>query len=116
MRSTLAQVFQCLCDANLKLQIKKCSFYRDTVKFLGHVISSAGTGTSIATDPDKIEKVSQWPVPVSVWEVRQFFGLVNYYRQFVKNCSELAKPLYCLTIYFSGLNSVNMHLKPCIGF
>ena len=69
----LAQVFQCLRDANLTLQIKKCSLCRDT---LGHVISSAG----IATDPEKIEKVSQWPVPVNVQEVQQFLGLVNYYR------------------------------------
>ena len=44
------------------------------MKFLGHVISSAGT----ATDPEKIEKVSQWPVPVNVQEVQQFLGLVNY--------------------------------------
>ena len=34
----LAKVFQRLRQANLKLQVKKCVFGRDTVKFLGHII------------------------------------------------------------------------------
>ena len=53
-------------------------------------ISSAG----ITTDPEKIEKVSEWPVPVSVQEVQQYLGLINYYRRFVKNCVQIAKPLH----------------------
>ena len=63
------------------------------MKFLSHVISSAG----IATDPEKVERVSQWPVPVNGREVQQFLGLVNYYHRFVKDCAQLAKPLYRLT-------------------
>ena len=50
----LAKVFQRLHDANLRLQVKKSVFSKDTVKFLGHIISSGG----IATDPDKITKVA----------------------------------------------------------
>ena len=38
--------FQCLHEAKLKLQVKKCVFGKATVKILGHVISSA----DIATD------------------------------------------------------------------
>ena len=60
---------------------------------MGHVISTAG----IATDPEKVEKVSNWPVPINVREVQQFLGLVNYYRRFVKDCAQLAKPLHRLT-------------------
>ena len=89
----LAEVFQQLRDANLRLQVKKCTFCRDTVKFLGHVTSTAG----IATDPEKVEKVSKWPVPINVREVQQFLGLANYYRRFVKDCAQLAKPLHRLT-------------------
>ena len=89
----LAEVFQQLRDANLRLQVKKCTFCRDTVKFLGHVISTAG----IATDPEKVEKVSKWPVPINIREVQQFVGLVNYYRRFVKDFAQLAKPLHHLT-------------------
>ena len=72
----LAKVFQRLCEANLKLQVKKCVFGRETVKFLGHVILSAG----IATDPEKIAKVAQRPVPLNKQELQQFLGFVKYYR------------------------------------
>ena len=89
----LAQVFQRLRDANLRLQVWKCQFCRDTVKFLGHVISPAG----ITTDPEKIAKVLNWPTPVNKQEIQQFMGLVNYYRRFIKNCSEVSKPLSQLT-------------------
>ena len=89
----LAKVFQRLRQANLKLQVKKCVFGRDTVKFLGHIISSKG----ISTDPEKVARVSQWPVPINKLELQQFLGFVNYYRRFIKDCASISKPLYQLT-------------------
>ena len=43
--------------AGLRLKPKKCGFLRETVKFLGHVISRAG----ILPDPAKTEKVRNYP-------------------------------------------------------
>lgn len=40
-------------------------FGKDTVKFLGHIISSSG----ITTDPEKIARVAQWPVPLNKQEL-----------------------------------------------
>ena len=80
------------------------------MKFLGHIISPTG----ITTDPDKIAKVSHWPIPVNKQEVQQFLGLVNYYRWFVKNCSEVFKPLYCLPneiVRLSERSSARIPLK-----
>ena len=62
------------------------------MKFLGHVISSTG----IATDPEKIAKVDQRPVPLNKQELQQFLGFVNYYRRFIQDCASFAKPLYQL--------------------
>jgi len=37
--------------------------------------------------------VLNWPIPMMVRDIRKFLGLVNYYRQFVKDFAKLARPL-----------------------
>jgi len=80
-------------SAGLKLKPEKCSLMQKSVSFLGHVVSGEG----IATDPKKIETVMEWPVPVSVKDVRSFLGLTGYYRRFVKGYASIAAPLHALT-------------------
>ena len=63
------------------------------MKFLGHIVSSEG----IATDPEKVEKVLEWPTPLNKQELQQFLGFINYYRQFLKDCAQISRPLYQLT-------------------
>ena len=76
----------------LKLRPEKCNFFQKKIKFLGHEISSSG----IATDPDKIKAVVEWPTPTNVKDLRSFLGFASYYRKFVKNFSKLAGPLHDL--------------------
>jgi len=68
--SHLRQVFDRLRQAGLKLQPKKCSFGQKEVKYLGHIVSEKG----IATDPDKVKIVKEYPPPTKVSEVRSFLG------------------------------------------
>ena len=89
----LQDVFTRLRAAGLKLQPKKCHLCSPEVEFLGHVVSAEG----VSTDPKKIEKVANWPTPRSKKEVQQFLGLANYYRRFVENFANIAKPLHRLT-------------------
>ena len=56
------------------------------MSFLGHVISSGG----IYVDPSKIEVMSQWEAPKSVFEIISFLGLAGYYRKFIEGFSKLA--------------------------
>ena len=89
----LSIVFDRLRTAGLKLKPSKCHFLQQKVQFLGHVVSSEG----VTPDPSKIEKVADWPTPTTTKEVQQFLGLASYYRKFVKDFAELAKPLHRLT-------------------
>ncbi len=63
------------------------------VLYLGHVVSAAG----VRPNPAKTEAVSAYPVPKNVHDLRQFLGLANYYRWFVRDFSKIAEPLYQLT-------------------
>jgi len=51
MVKNLREVFLLLRKANLKLNPKKCVFFKRKVKYLGYLISGKG----ISTDPEKIE-------------------------------------------------------------
>ena len=85
----LEAVFQKLMAAGLKLKPTKCFFFRDEIEYLGHVVSGKG----ISTNPKKIEAVTKWPTPKTVYDVRSFLGFVGYYRRFIKNFSNITKPI-----------------------
>lgn len=89
----LKQVFDRFRDAKLRLKPKKCTFFQDEVRYLGHIVSVDG----IKCDMEKIKAVDDWPTPESVSDVRSFLGLASYYRKFIKNFSTLAFPLIQLT-------------------
>ena len=85
----LEAVFQKLCAAGLKLKPSKCFFFKEEIEYLGHVVSGKG----ISTNPKKIEAVSKWPTPRTVYDVRSFLGFVGYYRRFIKNFSKITKSI-----------------------
>jgi len=89
----LTRIFSRLRVANLKLNPKKCELFRRRVKFLGHVVSEEG----VATDPEKVVVVTNWPLPQNVKDVRSFLGLCTYYRRFVPAFADIARPLHKLT-------------------
>lgn len=89
----LREIFTRLREAHLKLQPSKCQFLKSEVSFLGHRISEAG----VATDPDKVGAVRNWPTPMNVEQLRTFVGFASYYRRFVKGFADIAAPLHRLT-------------------
>ena len=89
----LSQVFDCRRNAGLKINPQKCSLFKDQSIFLGHVVSARG----IATDPSKLESVTNWPTPKNVKQVRGFIGLCSYYRKYIKSFADIARPLHQLT-------------------
>ncbi|XP_063371511.1 uncharacterized protein K02A2.6-like [Cydia amplana] len=89
---TLHEVFERLRKYGLRVKKDKCTFFADSVTYLGFVISKQG----VHTCPEKIEAIKQVPVPNNVAELRSFLGLVMYYAKFVPNISTILAPLYAL--------------------
>ena len=85
----LDQVLSRLEEAGLKLKPSKCCLFQREIKYLGHILSEDG----IATDPTKIEKVQNWPIPTERHQLHRFLAFCGYYRRFIQNFSKLAFPL-----------------------
>ena len=56
---------------------------------LGHLVFERG----IEVDEAKIEFIEQLPPPTNVKGIRSFLGHAEFYRQFIKDFSQIAKPL-----------------------
>ena len=91
--SRLAQVFNRIRDAGLRHKPKKCHFTRESVEYLGHVVSAEG----IRTNPEKLRAVNEYPTPFDVRSLRSFLGLASYYKRFVPSFSKVVAPLHALT-------------------
>ena len=89
----LKEVLTCLRDAGLKLKPGKCEILKKSVKYLGRVID----GNGMYPDPEQAQSIEEWIEPRNHKEMQSFLGLSNYYRDFIINYAEKAKPLTELT-------------------
>ena len=96
----LEEIFEQLRKAGLKLKLQKFSFFKKHIQYLGHLISDEG----IQPLPEKLESIAKMPVPQNAKQVKQFLGLVGYYRKFVPHFSDIAMPLTQLTRKNEGFN------------
>src|SRR6266567_859505 len=87
------RVLELLEKHKLYLQPDKCKFERTTVEYLGVIISH----NSVAMDPVKVAGIAEWPALTNKKEVQSFLGFTNFYRRFIKDFSEHARPLFDLT-------------------
>lgn len=85
----LETIFKTLNDANMKIQLDKCEFYKDQVEFLGFVVTTEG----IRSNPKKVDAIANFPIPKTLKSLRSFLGMSGYYRRFVKDYAKIAKPM-----------------------
>ena len=89
----LEEIFSRLRAAGLKLKLEKCSFFKRHIQYLGHLISADG----IQPLPEKLESIAKMPAPRNPKEVKQFLGLVGYYRNFIPRIADISRVLTHLT-------------------
>src|SRR5260221_9523012 len=51
----------------------------------------------VRMDPIKVQGIAQWPTPSCVKDMRSFLGFCNFYRAFIPDFSNIARPLNNLT-------------------
>jgi len=70
-------------------KLEKCQFHKNSVEFLGYIVSSKG----ITMDPAKIKAVQDWPAPKNIKDIQSFLGFANFYRRFIKDFSKIVTPI-----------------------
>ena len=87
------EVLKWLEENDLYVKLEKCIWKVREVGFLGVVIGPNG----IEMEKKKIDGVLSWPEPKNVKDIRKFLDLANYYRRFIKNFAQVARPMNVLT-------------------
>ncbi len=90
----MRQVLQRLREHGIKLKPSKCQIFRREVRYLGRIVSAEGS----QMDPADTEAVRSLKDkrPSTVGQLRAIMGLISYYRQYIKDFSRIAEPLYNL--------------------
>lgn len=96
-------IFNRLKEYSLVLNSKKSVFGQPEVKFLGYLVSNEGTRPL----PDRVADILQYPKPTTAKGLRQFLGMINFYRRFIPKASNtLAKINDLLTPNLKGKASI----------
>ena len=85
----MKKVLQRLWENDLYLKPKKCEFGKMKIEWLGMIIEEG----RISMDSGKLWGIKEWPVPTTMKQVQGFLRFGNFYRQFIRHFSEIAKPL-----------------------
>lgn len=85
----LKAVFERLRGYGIIINTAKCQFGVGELEFLGHHIDHQG----IRPLPAKVEVIRNFPRPSTRRQLREFLGIVNFYRRFVPHCATTLQPL-----------------------
>ena len=88
------RVLRRLRDNGIKLKPWKCDFFKPEVRYLGRIVSAEGSKMDPA-DTASVRALKN-KQPGTVGDLRAILGLLSYYRQYIKNFSRIASPLYDL--------------------
>ena len=85
----LETVFERFRNYGILLNTTKCVFGTSNVDFLGYNVSSTG----IKPLTTKVEAIKNFTKPSTGKQLRQFLGMINFYRRFIPKAALLQAPL-----------------------
>lgn len=85
----LELVFQRFRNYGILLNCSKCTLGVSEVKFLGFSVSAEGSKPL----PEKTEAIKNFVRPGNAKQLRQFLGMFNFYRRFVRGAAQMQAPL-----------------------
>lgn len=80
-------------EVSMMLKLRKASFCKPAIKFLGHVVGSSRK--SIAED--RVVAIHALPEPSTKRQLCGYLGLANFFRQFIPSFAQIAFPLTEMT-------------------
>jgi len=87
------EILKRLEENNLYIKLEKYVWKVRKIGFLGVVIGPNG----IEMKKKKIDRVLSWLEPKNIKDVRKFLDLINYYKRFIKDFTQVARPMNMLT-------------------
>ena len=99
----LRQVLQHLKDNQLYARLSKCTFFTNSIEYLGHIVD----GDDLRPNPQLVQALMDFPQPRILKELQSFLGLANYYRKFIANFSQIA-----LSLTDATRNNTQSNLRP----
>ena len=88
----LQLVLKRLSDHGLLINVGKSVFGVPSLDFLGRRVDSNGIRPLEA----KVEVIRNFQQPTTQRQLREFLGLINFYRRFIPNCTTTMQPLHSL--------------------
>ncbi|KAJ8874333.1 hypothetical protein PR048_025179 [Dryococelus australis] len=98
----LQTVLNKLTAAGMTVKLRKSLFCREEVPFLGHVLTPEG----IRTAPDKLAAITEFPMPRNVRKLREFLGVVCFYRSYSDKVVQVCAPLCRCVHHCAGVCTV----------
>ena len=108
----LRQIFTRFRKHNMFLKAQKCFFGYSEIDFVGKVLSEKGLKMS----QEKIQSVLDFPIPVVSKQLKSFLGIVNYFRDFVRNASTIVKPLHGLIADYNKAQKIKWTTEAVTAF
>lgn len=108
----IAWVLDRLHGANMRVSREKSNFFKESVEYLGFIVSRGG----IRTCPKKMDTIRNYEQPNTLFNVRSFLGLASYYRCFIKDFASMARPISDILKGENGKVSAGQSKKIPVNF